>query len=742
MGERLLLRCTGSIYRRNLCSLRGLDGWRRDDVGVKGVGMLNSRKPFLLVALAVSMSVPTSVRAEPKAFLGQFCVQCHGEKKPKANLSLHNLTDTPVKRSEIDTWKHVLDKIETGEMPPEGSKRPDSDQRQKMVAAIKGMLKNAGVSLDEARWLAPSRGNWVDHDALFSGKPVDPAATKPRLWRLSGQAYEEFMRQKNLQFKLGIKTYGQGKIRAPWELGAQKEFSDYASSHKIGEADLEYHLRNATRVAKAMVVKFAGNRPNSTFADWIGEMNIVIKAGKSATLEQIKAAVTASFDKVLNRKLDPEEMERYAGFFKKSVDQLGGERGADQFLTAILLRPEVMYRIELPPTEGMRAMLPPRSLARVISLALTDSEPDELLVKAADTGRLASSADVRIQVERILRDRNVAKTRVLRFFQEYFGYTGAMDVFKDETTLAEYGIGKGGWVPNHFVADTDHLIEWILADDKNVLHELLTTPKTFLLTAELRGKKVQPGAFKTAGVRSTLAIYEISISGEQWSDSKPFDMPADHRMGILTHPSWLAAHSTNFDNHAIDRGRWIREKLLGGRVPEIPITVDATLPDEPHKPLRERMRVTKVEYCWQCHKHMDPLGLPFEQYDHFGRYRSAELIVDKEATEQKGKKGKLGTRVMKTAPLDTTGRIEASGDPKLDGPVKDPRELIMKLAKSERVEQVFVRHAFRYFLGRNETLSDGPILVAAHRAYKESGGSMNTLIASLVTSDSFLYRGR
>jgi hypothetical protein len=213
-------------------------------------------------------------------------------------------------------------------------------------------------------------------------------------------------------------------------------------------------------------------------------------------------------------------------------------------------------------------------------------------------------------------------------------------------------------------------------------------------------------------------------------------------MGILTHPSWLAAHSTNFDNHAIDRGRWIRERLLGGRIPDIPVTVDATLPDEPHHPLRERMRVTRAEYCWQCHRQMDPLGLPFEQYDHFGRHRTAELVVDAKATELKGKQGKLGTRIMKTAPLDTSGVIEGSGDPNIDGPVKDVRELIAKLAKSDRVEQVFVRHAFRYFLGRNETLSDGPTLIAARRAYRERGGSMNALITSLLTSDSFLYRGR
>ena len=67
-------------------------------------------------------------------------------------------------------------------------------------------------------------------------------------------------------------------------------------------------------------------------------------------------------------------------------------------------------------------------------------------------------------------------------------------------------------------------------------------------------------------------------------------------------------------------------------------------------------------------------------------------------------------------------------------------DMITRLANSERVEQVFVRHAFRYWMGRNETINDAPILQEAHKAYKESGGSMQALITSLVTSDAFLYR--
>jgi len=194
--------------------------------------------------------------------------------------------------------------------------------------------------------------------------------------------------------------------------------------------------------------------------------------------------------------------------------------------------------------------------------------------------------------------------------------------------------------------------------------------------------------------------------------------PGGQRMGILTHPSWLVSHSDAMDNHAILRGRWIRERLLGGGIPDVPITVDAMLPDEPNKTLRERMRVTRETYCWTCHQKMDPLGLPFEMFNHAGLYRETEL----------------------DNPVDTTGEIINSGDSTLDGEVDNALDMIDKLAQSQRVEQVFVRHAFRFWMGRNETINDAPVLQAAYKAYRDNGGSMKAMLASLLTSDAFLYR--
>ena len=51
-----------------------------------------------------------------------------------------------------------------------------------------------------------------------------------------------------------------------------------------------------------------------------------------------------------------------------------------------------------------------------------------------------------------------------------------------------------------------------------------------------------------------------------------------------------------------------------------------------------------------------------------------------------------------------------------------------------------MRHAFRFFLGRNETLADAATLQDADRAYVQSGGSFRALVISLLSSDSFRYR--
>jgi hypothetical protein len=213
-----------------------------------------------------------------------------------------------------------------------------------------------------------------------------------------------------------------------------------------------------------------------------------------------------------------------------------------------------------------------------------------------------------------------------------------------------------------------------------------------------------------------------------------------NRKGVLTHPAWLIAQSSNFHTDPIRRGRWIREKLLAGRVPDVPITVDAKVPEEPHMTLRERVEsVTSKPACANCHSQMNPLGYAFEKFDDFGRYRADEPLENPENLIAKAK-GKYDADTYKTKPVDTSGYLSGTGDARLDGPVRDAFDLIDRLGKSDRARQSIIRHAFRFYMGRNETLADSQTLIEADKAYLASGGSFRAVIVSLLSSDSFMYR--
>lgn len=227
---------------------------------------------------------------------------------------------------------------------------------------------------------------------------------------------------------------------------------------------------------------------------------------------------------------------------------------------------------------------------------------------------------------------------------------------------------------------------------------------------------------------------------EFWSYPLKQPFKIENRKGILTHPAWLIAHSQNTETDPVRRGLWVREKLLAGNVPDVPITVDAQIPEDHLHTLRTRLdSVTKKQACWKCHDQMNPLGLTFEIYDDFGRFRSQENLEHPENIIAKPTTHK-GANTYKTKPVDATGSITGTGESTIDGDVKDALDMIGRLAKSDRVRQSIIRHAFRFFMGRNEMLSDSQTLIDAEKAYLAKNGSFKAVVISLLTSDSFIYR--
>ena len=331
-------------------------------------------------------------------------------------------------------------------------------------------------------------------------------------------------------------------------------------------------------------------------------------------------SVSFLFEALTLRKPEKAEVERYLSLVEALKAQLGTTEGTLLGISAIFLESDFLFRSELAnygeAEKYGRVMLQGEELAFAINAAFAYIDPDKKLKEALAAGKLKTREDVRREITRILKDDSFREPRVIQFFREFFDYDPASKICKDEEALKAGGgmihSGNHYWVMNRMIVNTDRLIEMIVDEDKNVLKELLTTDRV------IYGDK--PGIYKSMGgwqgVEYTDPVYfrnrdttgiAIDFSGKYCKDKhdpsrkevleinkiirhersgiytkrledEPENLgrlPADQRMGILTYPVWLVARSDAMDNHAILRGKWIRERLLGDAVPDVPIMSSA-----------------------------------------------------------------------------------------------------------------------------------------------------------------------
>jgi hypothetical protein len=729
---------------------------------------------LIVLGLAGMAHGAPSFQDAVRPVLEQHCMGCHGQEKQKGDVRFDRFKGDPAGEGEL--WMRVLEQLHAGEMPPKKKPRPTHEE----LAALTGWIEgNAGTAAQAFRekMKRPENANLVPHDKLFDPKTAESApkiaASPARVWRTLPQSYENkqeaWLNARGVRVAMRVgqdKKYGY--FPAPFGLHTEPELKNYSFRYSLAGSQTE-GLANNARVLLDLVIKA---NPGPRHKDLIRKMARAKEPPKPEDVDQI---VVEQYRHWLGRDPEGPELEQRRKAIQDSIRKFGNRDGLILGLVPVMIDPEVFFHTEFGNvnTRSEPAFLSPEELIDAVDRALRDRRDEagrnpssnwqigygkpivrDFLVVAAANGKLKSREDLVAALDKAASHKHVPKlsqsATVKRFLDEYFNYTHYFDVFKDVADLQrEKDAGRlaGAFIerfnngyPEVVVSRTRGVIGKILQEDRQVFARLLT------IKTDYRGdsKAVIEARFQTEKARLEKGIehYEkrLAKTGEKAESEKQRanlvnilardrktlaqilkkhpDWMAPERIGVLTQRSWLVSHSSNVENDPIHRGKWIRERLLGGRVPDVPITVDAMIPENPVKTLRERMERTRGEQCWKCHRLMDPLGLPFEQYDHFGSPRKTEL----------------------DRAVVTTGEIIDSGDPELDGPVSGPEELVQRLAKSEHVQQVFVRHAFRFWMGRNETLDDARTIQNAWLAYKESDGSMSALLKSLLTSDAFLYR--
>ncbi|MFP6588382.1 MAG: DUF1592 domain-containing protein, partial [Pirellulaceae bacterium] len=255
--------------------------------------------------------------------------------------------------------------------------------------------------------------------------------------------------------------------------------------------------------------------------------------------EQQRAAVDFLFEALTFRIPTPEESDIYLEILKTTVEKLGNKDGAVLGLSSIFLDRDALFRTELAETGKVdqhgRVMLQDWDLGLAVNHALRYIKPDEQLRAAIIEGRMRTKEDVKREVERMLADNSIRKPRVLQFFRDYFDYDLGGYICKDTRALTAAGLANN---PNqHYrsmfdaTASTDRLIEIILAEDRDVFKQLLTTDRVVVTRSDdvYFGKQNSPEE-RQASVDAAKKVQEeiarkAAAELEAWKKENPDKEP-------------------------------------------------------------------------------------------------------------------------------------------------------------------------------------------------------------------------
>src|SRR5437660_1328434 len=406
--------------------------------------------------------------------------------------------------------------------------------------------------------------------------------------------------------------------------------------------------------------------------------------------------------RAFRRPANAQDLESLLDFYQEGRKLGTFEDGIELAIRRLLASPQFLVRAEKVPANlanGQTYRITDLELASRLSFFLWSSVPDDQLINLAAQGRLSNPVMLEQQVRRMLADPR-SKALVENFADQVL-YLRNLPVTSPD----------GKFYPNwddelrkNFRTETEMLFESIMREDRNIV-DLLTADYTFLNERLARHYGIT-GVYGSQFRRVTLGP------------------ELDYRRGLLGQGSFLSiTWVQNFRTSPVKRGVWILENVLGTAAPEPPPNVppleDSAGGSGKVLTLREQMTLhRKNEPCASCHKLMDNIGFPLENFDADATWR----------TKQGGDGG---------TPIDPSA--ELWDGTKVNGPVELRQALL-------HYSPAFVRNMtekmMTYALGRGVEYFDMPVVRSIVSDADKNHDKFSSIVLGIVKSPPFRTRAK
>jgi hypothetical protein len=250
-----------------------------------------------------------------------------------------------------------------------------------------------------------------------------------------------------------------------------------------------------------------------------------------------------------------------------------------------------------------------------------------------------------------------------------------------------------------FSKEAEEFLSSILLEDRSVV-DLLTADHTFL--------------------NERLARH-YDISGVVGPQFRRVTLAEKERWGLMGKGAVLLRTSYGDRTSPVLRGAWVLDKLMGTPPSPPPPNVATNLDQkegEKPKTIRARLEQHREKaLCLQCHGVMDPIGLPLENFDAIGRWRTTDVQAENAVID-----------VHTVLPNGVA----------IDGPV----ELRAQLASHPAMfAQALTERLMIYALNRELEYFDMPQVRAVVRGAAKDNYKFSSIVLGVINTEAFRRQG-
>ncbi len=433
------------------------------------------------------------------------------------------------------------------------------------------------------------------------------------------------------------------------------------------------------------------------FASWPPPSHDLLVGGDNQDARQLlRRFMTRAYRRPVSREEVEPAAKLYGGL---RANGLSFEEALRESFASVLVSPHFLYRVETRGPASEPQPLDGYELASRLSYFLWSSMPDERLFALAADGRLRDPQMLETEVTRML-----ANPRAANFAANFADQWFDLDALNRVAVNPEFYPDFDNRLKEDMRLETQKFLAEILHSDGSAL-DLLDGRWTLL--------------------NRRLARH-YGLTGPRSSRFELVALPPDGRRGgLLGQGAFLLANSNGEDSHPIKRAVWILDRLLDSPPapppPDVP-ELDPANPDLAGLSLKEQLAIHREkESCGNCHRGIDSWGIPLENFDAVGNWRS-----------QIPARGKKSPAV----PVDVTSVLPSGAE--IAGVAELKRYLLEE--RREWFARAVVKRLMAYALGRSLDLGDRADIEKLTAGFVAGDFRLRGLIVDFVRSDAFLTK--